>query len=240
MPNPDFDAISKRPSPLKRALLWFAKYSILAVIIFLLWNTTVLKYFKILVVFLHETSHAFAAILTGGHVRNIAVSSTESGVTFVSGGLSAIMYSAGYLGTSLIGALLIASGNSRKLKRYVLLVLGIILILSTALFVRNLFGILYGTIAGTIFIFLYIRDFFFSVYVTDFVGMMCVVYSIYDFLDFLGPGENDATLLAKLSGLPSPLIYGTWITIALVLFIWAFRKSFRSAVRTTGRNSETG
>jgi len=223
-----------------KKLTWVIRNITLALIIFLFWNTSVVRFFKILVVFLHETSHAAAALLTGGHVRNIEVTSMESGVTFVSGGLPVIVYSAGYLGTALIGSLMIAASYTKKFKKVFLFAIALTLLLSTLFFVRNRFGMLYGFITGTVFLFLFLKDFKFSAYITDFIGMMCVMYSIYDFLDFIRTTTNDATLLSRITGIPSVIIYTTWVIISVVMFYLAFSFSYGKVKKITGDQRPAG
>ena len=84
------------------------------VIIALLWNIPyvrgILYPFKMLVIAFHEFSHAITSLLTGGKVESISLDPREGGVTKMRGGISAITLPAGYLGSSLIGALLIFCG----------------------------------------------------------------------------------------------------------------------------------
>jgi len=63
-----------------------------------------------LVIAFHEFGHALACLLTGGRVESISLDPREGGVTHMRGGKSAITLPAGYLGSSLIGALLIFCG----------------------------------------------------------------------------------------------------------------------------------
>src|SRR5579862_2248316 len=63
-----------------------------------------------LVIAFHEFGHAFMAICTGGKVESISLNPHEGGVTHMRGGSSALTLPAGYLGSSLIGALLIFCG----------------------------------------------------------------------------------------------------------------------------------
>ncbi len=219
-------------------LSWIAENTILAIVIYLLWNTAIIKPFKTLVVFLHETYHAISAIATGGHVRNIEVTAYESGVTFVSGGIPIIVYSAGYLGTAFTGALMIATGRAKKLKRYFPMIIGLLLITSTLLFVRNRYGFLFGIITGSTFIFLFIKQFFFLKYITDFVGMMCVVYTIYDFKDFINTKTNDAVLLSRVTGIPTVIIYSTWIVISVAMFFLAFRFAYKHTKKESKDSQE--
>ena len=84
------------------------------VIIALLWNIPYIRWilypFKMLTIAFHEFGHAFACILTGGKVEEISLDPREGGVTHMRGGKGALTLPAGYLGSSLIGALLIFCG----------------------------------------------------------------------------------------------------------------------------------
>ena len=59
--------------------------------------------------FFHEISHGLAAILTGGSVSHIEIHLRGSGLCYTSGGVRFVVASAGYLGASLFGVLLILS-----------------------------------------------------------------------------------------------------------------------------------
>lgn len=81
------------------------------VAIAILWNIPyVLWPFKMLTIAFHEFGHAFAAKLTGGKVESISLDPKEGGKTTFRGGKRAITLPAGYLGSSLIGALLTFCG----------------------------------------------------------------------------------------------------------------------------------
>src|SRR5712692_8304995 len=54
----------------------------------------------------HELSHALVAILTGGQVLGIAIRLDGSGVTYARGGNLVLTASAGYVGSSVFGAVL--------------------------------------------------------------------------------------------------------------------------------------
>jgi uncharacterized membrane protein YcjF (UPF0283 family) len=77
-----------------------------------------------LVIAFHEFGHAITAVLTGGHVKSISLDPREGGVTHMTGGISAFTLPAGYLGSSLIGALLIFCGFDIVASKVASLVLG--------------------------------------------------------------------------------------------------------------------
>lgn len=78
----------------------------------------------------HEFGHAITAVLTGGRVKSISLDPKEGGVTHMSGGISAITLPAGYLGSSLIGALLIFCGFNIVASKVASIVLGVSFLLT--------------------------------------------------------------------------------------------------------------
>ncbi|MQM01188.1 hypothetical protein Taro_033942, partial [Colocasia esculenta] len=62
---------------------------------FPLWRTFLLTPFKLITVFLHETSHALACKLTCGQVEGIRVQADEGGVTETRGGIYWVILPAG-------------------------------------------------------------------------------------------------------------------------------------------------
>lgn len=83
-----------------------------------------------LVIAFHEFGHAITAICTGGRVKSISLDPHEGGVTNMVGGSSAITLPAGYLGSSLIGALLIFCGFNIVASKIASIVLGVCFLLT--------------------------------------------------------------------------------------------------------------
>ena len=74
--------------------------------VYFLWNSAQLKWLiyplRLLVTFIHETSHALAAIVTGGELNEFVVNPDGSGFVSVSGGNPILIAPAGYLGTAIL------------------------------------------------------------------------------------------------------------------------------------------
>uniref|UniRef100_A0A0E0CI34 Uncharacterized protein n=1 Tax=Oryza meridionalis TaxID=40149 RepID=A0A0E0CI34_9ORYZ len=83
--------------------IFIAAVGVSTVVILLLWRTFLLTPFKLITVFLHETSHALACKLTCGDVEGMQVHPNEGGVTQTRGGIYWIILPAGYLGSSFWG-----------------------------------------------------------------------------------------------------------------------------------------
>lgn len=98
-------------------------------LILILWNIPFLKLllypFKLLTVGLHEFSHAFAGLLTCAKIESIQLDPDEGGATRMRGGISLITLPAGYLGSSLIGAILIACGFDERASKVASIVVGV-------------------------------------------------------------------------------------------------------------------
>lgn len=78
----------------------------------------------------HEMGHAFATILTGGHVTgltNVGDGQGHGGLTRGIGGIDFITVQAGYLGTAITGCALVYLSKYRKWSRHILLGIGAII-----------------------------------------------------------------------------------------------------------------
>lgn len=83
-----------------------------------------------LVIAFHEFGHAITSCCTGGSVKSISLDPHEGGVTHMQGGISAITLPAGYLGSSIIGALLIFAGFDIVASKIASIVLGVCFLLT--------------------------------------------------------------------------------------------------------------
>lgn len=134
-----------------RALL----LAILVTLVF--WNIPYGSYllypFKIFATWLHEGSHGLLMLLTGAGFHHMEIFDDTSGLAYPESGISripqAIVSSAGYTGTAFFGALFLVLGRTERGARTILAVLGGLMLLSVALFVRNgWFGIISVSIGG--------------------------------------------------------------------------------------------
>jgi hypothetical protein len=85
---------------------------------------------QMLVIAFHEFSHAITACCTGGRVESISLDPHEGGVTHMRGGKQFITLPAGYLGSSLIGALLTFCGFNIVASKVASIVLGVCFLLT--------------------------------------------------------------------------------------------------------------
>ena len=166
------------------------------------WNLPFIKYFKLLVVLIHEICHASVALLTGNGVQQILVHHKESGQTIISEGRSfsfLLIVSAGYIGSTFLGGFLLWRGFERKYSKLTLFVLGIVLLFFTFYYSKgNSFTFTLGLEFGFIFITFSLFPKIVSSLSLIFIGSSISLYSIYDLSDFTTSLMNtDAGILAN-------------------------------------------
>ncbi len=124
----------------------------LALIVVALWDTGAVYPLKILVVFLHELSHAAAAIITGGRVEEIVLNRGEGGYCVTRDGNAAAILTAGYLGSVLWGGLILILASRTRADRIVSIALGSVLMVVTLAWVgpAGSFGHVFGLATGAV------------------------------------------------------------------------------------------
>ena len=190
-----------------------------------------------LVIAFHEFGHAFAAVLTGGRVKSISLDPREGGVTHMYGGIQGITLPAGYLGSSLIGALLIFCGFNVVASKVASIVLGVCFLLTLWWGRRDWLTILtillaVGLLVGCWFI----KQGEALRFVVLFIGVMSSLYSIWDICDDLilrKVNESDSSVFAKRYGGSSQCWGVIWSIISILFMvagivagIAAFKQSF--------------
>lgn len=110
--------------------------------------------FTILATWFHEMAHGLMAVLLGGRFTKLVIYANGSGVAYYSGPLflepigRALVAAAGPMGPPLAGAVLILASRSMRAASLGLKVLSIFLFVSTAVWVRSLFGFVAIPIIG--------------------------------------------------------------------------------------------
>jgi len=192
------------------ALLWF------------FWGAPAVYPIKIFVVFLHEISHGFAAVLTGGRIDRIVLEAAEGGACYCPGGSAFLTLSAGYLGSLLWGCLLVIAGMQfGRFGRAITGVVGAGTAALTLVYVRSGFGIVFGLAFGVALLLV-------ARYLPQVVnrallvvlGLTSCMYAVLDIKsDVLDRPhlESDAHMLAELTGIPTVVWGVLWIGLGLVM-----------------------
>ncbi|KID88711.1 hypothetical protein MGU_04054 [Metarhizium guizhouense ARSEF 977] len=211
------------------------------VAIAILWNVPYLKMilwpFKMLVIAFHEFGHAITAVLTGGKVESISLDPNEGGVTRMRGGISAITLPAGYLGSSLIGALLTLCGFNIVASKVASIVLAVCFLLTLWWGKRDWLTILTIVLAiGLLVACWFIVHAQALRFVVLFIGVMSSLYSVWDICDDLilrKVNSSDASVFAKRYGGSSQCWGVIWSIISILIMavgivagLAAFSQSF--------------
>ncbi|TGN17153.1 M50 family metallopeptidase [Leptospira idonii] len=189
------------------------------------WDHHVTSYLKEFVVLIHEICHASAALFTGGMVKGIALHGNEGGETIATPasfrGSFILVVSAGYIGSSLVGGLLLKLGFAGKNARQTLILFGLLLISVSVIYSKlgelaYFTGIFWGV--GVLVIGMLGESI--SILTLVFLGTSISLYSIYDLSDFADKlPETDAGILAFwMSGLTPEDLSHEEVPIA-VLFL---------------------
>ncbi|KAJ1926274.1 hypothetical protein IWQ60_003930 [Tieghemiomyces parasiticus] len=193
-----------------------------AVAILILWNVPYLKHilypFKLFTVALHEFGHAAVGCCTGAKIHSIEVNPNEGGLTKMSGGISCCTLPAGYLGSSLFGALMIFCSFSHlavKIMTGVLIACCLVMLV----WARNwLTRILIVVFAGLLAFFIWFQNGIVLIFFVLFMGVMSCLYSLWDIVEDLvvrKVNESDATRFARKTGCPSQVCGALWFLVSL-------------------------
>lgn len=200
---------------------------ILFIIAVYFWDSILVYPVKLFVVLLHEMSHGIAALILGGKILNIEISSQIGGYTSYTmpkGWLSEIIVaSAGYLGSMFWGGLILIGASKTEKDRYITLAIGIVSLILEFFVIKSgeLFGIIYtfGFAGFMILAFKYLKDWV-NDYMLKFIGLTSCLYVIVDIKEDLisrSIVQSDAGQISALTGIPSIVIGLSWAAVSIVL-----------------------
>jgi len=213
----------------------FWLHLLLAVVALALWDTPFVKPFRVFVVWIHEMGHASMAIATGGEVAELRVRWNESGHVISRGGIFPLISSAGYVGSAILGALLIYAGRWLGVQRVLLVLVGAAQI-GMAVLYTPFWGLdfWFGVGCGLILIVVTIRFGHPAHILATWIGVILCLYSLYDFRTdlWMQTERTDAGILAKYFGLAAlayPIAF-IWAAISIFVMFWAMKRLSRATV----------
>ncbi len=216
----------------------FWPHMVCAVVALGLWDTPVVKPFRVFMVMIHEMCHAGATLLTGGEVVEMRTNWNESGHTLSRGGYPTVISSAGYVGSAFLGAFMIYAGNWAVVQRVLLAGVGCFSLGMTILY-TPVMGIdfAFGVLSGVFLAVVALRFPRVTEVVATWLGVLLCLYSLYDFRTdlWMYPTRTDAGILARYWGLPVlayPIAF-FWAAISVFAMYLAMR-----AVDRRGRRIE--
>jgi hypothetical protein len=215
------------------SIAWRFRYHLLcAVLALVFWESVLIKPFRVFVVMIHEVCHAAAALITGGDVLEIRTAWEESGHTITEGGWIPVICSAGYLGSALLGAVLIWAGALPQLQRVLLLIVGATTMGMTMSYTPvGQLDFYLGIFGGLALMAMAMHSGRTGEAGAVWLGVMLCLYSLFDFMTdlWLFAEFTDAGILARHWGHPW-LAYPIAITWSVVS-IWVMLGAMSALVR---------
>ena len=197
------------------------------------WQTPAVLPLKILIVFLHELAHAIATVLTGGSVVSMTVDPMQGGMVVSRGGSRFLILTAGYLGSLLIGVALFIGAVRTGWDRVILGLMGALMLLVTALYIRDGFAIGFGAATGVVmlgvarFLPRDVNDL--ALRVIGLSSMIYVPLDIYSDTIARSHLDSDARMLAEEFGGPTLFWGGAWLILSVLVIAWCLRHGLRGA-----------
>jgi hypothetical protein len=194
--------------------------------------------FQLLVTMVHELSHGLAALLTGGRFINFTIDTNTSGLATTADGWRLFVIPAGYVGTALIGGLLLVlihrSSDVRR-RRWLAVGLGLFFALTTVLFARNLTAIAVGSVSALAMMILGVYGSpLLLLFGLNLIAIQIALNALDSLLGLMrlnaGPFQlpNDAQSMANLTHIPALFWAVLWSLAALAILVgsiyWAFQR----------------
>jgi hypothetical protein len=208
--------------------------------------------------FIHEGSHAVAALVTGNAVQSLTVSPDGSGAVWSqSSGLSSLFISsAGYLGTTAFGVMLLAWMRRGYSSRIALASAGIFVGLMTLVFgflapfynfLENVtfLSIVFTVVSGLILSacllgIARLANMKWTSFALSFLAVQCLLNALFSLRDLFvisatSAHPSDAANMAAVTGIPALVWAAAWIAISFVMIMVGVRM-----YATTGRKRLKG
>ncbi len=190
---------------------------------------------RLLVTFIHEGFHAFATLLTGGSVHAINIEPGGSGVTLSAGGFNPIIASAGYLGATLYGAVILWMLRKGAHGSRLLGLTAILVALATVGGILHPFTLLAGLLITAALMGLATKlPRHAANWAASFVGAQFAMNALIDLntlwvLSVSGTTPTDAQNMFKMTMIPA----GFWATLWLGMSLWIlWRMVVRPAIKS--------
>jgi len=193
--------------------------------------------FKIFATFMHEISHAIATVITGGSIasHSLTVRWDGSGEVGHLGGWDFIIGSAGYIGTTVFGCLMMLLAKSRKLAKPVLVSAGLLVLGFTLVYGATFGTYVMGIVAAaSLFAVVGLASKRAAYFFMSFMSLQTLLNAVYDIKVLFGPhvGDSDAEILARLYPV-APFIWSSaWLLISggmLFFVLMNYYKMFKNA-----------
>jgi len=204
--------------------------SFILIISFLFWDTYLVYPIKLFVVLIHEISHAISAILSGGKVIAFNIGFNLSGKCETESGNNILIATSGYLGSLLFGLLIFYSTYNKKIGKWLLIIISILILITSVSLMQNFSLILLAVLYSVL---LFVSAFFLQIRIDSYIlrlfGMLSCVYVLFDIKeDILSKNSaiSDASILSDLINVPTIMIGLIWLIISLAGIFLVMKLSY--------------
>ena len=188
--------------------------------------------------FFHEISHGLAALLTGGDIVRIELHFSGSGLCRYCGGLSWLVFLAGYAGASLWGLFiyLLAEAVPQRFSHFWAGLLAALLGVSGALYARDAQSWLILLVLALFYaLAVWFRDRLPLKVLLKIAGLALILNALEAPLALFGlQGRGDAAELAALTGIPALFWIIIWLATACgcLIFLWKIERKPAAPLKT--------
>lgn len=226
--TPAKSSISRRAISFYREALFLTAIILLSIFC---WDTFFIYPIKLLVVLLHEISHGFAALLSGGSISEIIVDYNIGGLCVSRGGNKYFIISSGYIGSMIWGGALFLSAQNYRAAKYLCDFIAVIFVIFAIIVIHNDFGRALAFIfAAVLFIISRYPPKIVFTYFLKSIGLISCLYTLVDIKEdllTLEYRESDAQILANMTS-TSAIFWGFfWLTLSGILFYYLIKMNFR-------------
>lgn len=229
-------------------LLWLLLAAFITVALWQMpFGNFILYPFTILATWFHEMGHGLTAIALGGRFEKLMIFPNGSGLAYHSGHLAlgafgrALVSAGGLMGSPVAGAALLLASRQRKSARRALFLLGMLLLFSTLIWVRSLYGWLMLPALGLAILYLSLESIaWLQVFSVQFLGVQACISS-YRHLDYLFSHSatiGGRTMLSDTGRIAQMLVLPYWFWGGLIAIASALilLESLQIACRTATTN----
>jgi hypothetical protein len=197
------------------------------------WSTTLLYPFRLFTTWIHEVGHALATVAVGGSVTSITIRPDGSGLTLslipTSRAAHGVVASAGYLGSALVGCLLIAATRVERRTNALLAGVGVFMLLTLLVWIRNPFGAAVVLAWAVALLVLARRGLGSSAqFLVGLLAIQVALNAVFDIrVLYLVDGSSDAVTMARLFLMPAWVWATLWMAAAVAMLaatLWGTRR----------------
>lgn len=201
-------------------------------VFYFFFNHWLLYPLRMLVVFLHESSHAIAGFITGATILEFEMHPNEGGHVVMQGGINWITAMSGYIGSLAWGLFLLYFSSKTKNDKWAFLLLSIWFAFFTLFYFSNIYTLVFGLFTAVVFLLIFMLN---NHTLCDIslkaIGLFSIAYVPLDiFSDTISRShlKSDAFTISQELGLTTIIWGWIWLAISVVVIFYGLLWTLRS------------